>query len=248
MLRRAGVTLVEMLVVIAILAVLMAVIWPIFARVKDTANQAACITNLRMIGTALAAYKQDHQGMYYPASLAELVNAEKGTLDKKILNCPKDPDKNADSYSPAYNYYGFAPSTGMEPIPLKSLDEATNVYGGNWTLGKNYDEGVMVLGTDGKFYICTTSHTAAAGNQPVTGGGYSANWTVIEKRYWNSGSNTPDADFPALCNTNPPANTIVTACPHHGNGKYMILRVDGANAILLKPATTTFWELSETGK
>src|SRR5688500_12033549 len=58
--RKAGFTLIELLVVIAIIAILAAILFPVFAQARAKARQAACLSNTKQIGTALAMYIQDY--------------------------------------------------------------------------------------------------------------------------------------------------------------------------------------------
>lgn len=53
----AGVTLIELVVVIAIIAV---ILFPVFAHVREKARQAACASNLGQIGLAAMQYFQDN--------------------------------------------------------------------------------------------------------------------------------------------------------------------------------------------
>lgn len=54
--KRLGFTLIELLVVISIIAVLAAILFPVFGRAKDKAKQATCLSNMRQIGLAFGMY------------------------------------------------------------------------------------------------------------------------------------------------------------------------------------------------
>jgi len=58
--KRRGFTLIELLVVIAIIAILAAILFPVFAQARDKARSAACLSNLKQVGLALAMYTQDY--------------------------------------------------------------------------------------------------------------------------------------------------------------------------------------------
>ncbi|MDW8050930.1 MAG: prepilin-type N-terminal cleavage/methylation domain-containing protein [Armatimonadota bacterium] len=62
--RRSGFTLVELLVVVGIVAVLVALIFPVFARARAKARQTACISNLRQIGMSIEMYAMDYDDLY----------------------------------------------------------------------------------------------------------------------------------------------------------------------------------------
>ena len=57
---RHGFTLIELLVVVAIISILTGILLPVFARVRESARQVSCISNLRQLGTAAHLYAQDH--------------------------------------------------------------------------------------------------------------------------------------------------------------------------------------------
>lgn len=57
-------TLVELLVVIAIIAILAAMLFPVFARVRENARRTSCTSNMKQIGLGIMQYQQDHDGRY----------------------------------------------------------------------------------------------------------------------------------------------------------------------------------------
>ena len=55
-----GFTLIELLVVITIIAVLAAILFPVFAKTREKARQSSCQSNLRQLAMADLMYMQDH--------------------------------------------------------------------------------------------------------------------------------------------------------------------------------------------
>jgi len=58
--RRKGFTLIELLVVIAIIGILAAMIFPVFARARESARKAVCLTNVKNIALAVQMYLADN--------------------------------------------------------------------------------------------------------------------------------------------------------------------------------------------
>src|SRR5579875_3864530 len=58
--KNKGFTLIELLVVIAIIAILAAILFPVFAKVREKARQTSCASNERQIGYGLLQYVQDN--------------------------------------------------------------------------------------------------------------------------------------------------------------------------------------------
>ncbi len=61
---RCGFTLIEMLVVMALIAIFTAILFPVFTQVREKARQRVCGSNLQQIGTAAALYRQDYDGRF----------------------------------------------------------------------------------------------------------------------------------------------------------------------------------------
>ncbi len=70
--RPAGFTLVELLIVIAILAILAGLLLPAFAQAKSRAQRAQCQSNLRQIDLGTAMYANDYNGRMPVAAPQEL--------------------------------------------------------------------------------------------------------------------------------------------------------------------------------
>ncbi|HEY3782818.1 MAG TPA: prepilin-type N-terminal cleavage/methylation domain-containing protein [Fimbriimonadaceae bacterium] len=56
----AGFTLIEMLVVIAIIAILAGILFPVFAKAKAAAKKAACMSNTKQLGLGYMMYAGDY--------------------------------------------------------------------------------------------------------------------------------------------------------------------------------------------
>lgn len=63
---RRGFTKVELLIVIGMIAVLAAILFPVFAKSRETARRGTCLNNLWQIGQALRLYALDGDGRYPP--------------------------------------------------------------------------------------------------------------------------------------------------------------------------------------
>lgn len=60
-LRSDGFTMIELLLVIAIIAILAAMVLPVFNKVKSNNRYSGCIENLKEIGSALSLYRSEHE-------------------------------------------------------------------------------------------------------------------------------------------------------------------------------------------
>lgn len=106
--RRLGFTLIELLTVIAIIALLAAIIFPVYARAKDSAYRSSDISALNDLRSALQLYRIDQGG--YPPSLLGYVN--------RYQSGP-----NAGNVIPAENITGY-----LYPKRVNSIKSFTPAY------------------------------------------------------------------------------------------------------------------------
>jgi len=64
--RRSGFTLIELLVVIAIIGILAAMVFPVFARARESARKAVCLSNVKNIALAIQMYLADNNDTLPP--------------------------------------------------------------------------------------------------------------------------------------------------------------------------------------
>lgn len=89
-----GFTLIELMIVIAIIAILAAVLVPNFIRARAQGQLTACKSNLRNIATAIEMYAVDN-GARYPNSVGILT-------PNYIRTIPECPTASSETYSSGY--------------------------------------------------------------------------------------------------------------------------------------------------
>jgi prepilin-type N-terminal cleavage/methylation domain-containing protein/prepilin-type processing-associated H-X9-DG protein len=114
-----GFSLIELIVVIGVIAIVVALLFPTTARVRDQSREIACASNMRQIGQLLLAYASANQGCPYPlgpdaqprlgarvARSKRWPNYVKGLerWNHPLLLCPQD-ENPVDEHSYALNWY-----------------------------------------------------------------------------------------------------------------------------------------------
>lgn len=108
-----GFTLIEMMIVVAIIAILVAILVPNFMRARAQAQTAACEANLKEIATALELYQTDHQE-YPDTPGATDATATDANLGQYLRQTPIDPVNPAGFYQ--YQVANYASGTASYSI------------------------------------------------------------------------------------------------------------------------------------
>lgn len=133
--------MIELLVVIAIFAVLAALLFPAFARAKDTAKGSVCLSNSRQMGLAATLYMNDNDDFFPLDSHSGSGSSWFETLTqysrtKLLWRCPSDPSVNFEQplqgsqskrlTSYGTNYYA-TPEIPGEPSTTRGFNTLTKV-------------------------------------------------------------------------------------------------------------------------
>jgi prepilin-type N-terminal cleavage/methylation domain-containing protein len=102
-----GFTLIELMIVIAIIAILAAILIPNFLHARAESQTAACEGNEKQIATALEEYAVDHSGTYPPSGVINAAMFTVAGVDPYMAAAPNDPVSGA-------NYNFLTPATNAK--------------------------------------------------------------------------------------------------------------------------------------
>ncbi len=147
--RRAGFTLVEVIVSVAVISVLLTLSAPALRQTRESARRVQCFSNLRAFGLGVQMYREDHGGSlphaawfyHLPAGHTAPIDALIGYMDgaaaprldedgyiisEAPFRCPSDPGL-ADEIGMSYYYGAMSPRLSDNPPEVDAKD-ATKVF------------------------------------------------------------------------------------------------------------------------
>ena len=89
-LKHTGFTLIELLVVIGIVALLMALLFPVFSRVRENGRNAACLSCERQLGAAFLLYTQEYDEVAPSRSFGWAAQIYPYVKSVGVYHCPTD--------------------------------------------------------------------------------------------------------------------------------------------------------------
>ena len=173
---RRGFTLLELVIVLAILLVLAAILMPVLAGAEERARQTSCESNLHHLAKAFSLYRADHDGrqppemsgspslgnvVYWPAIVNDYVS------NRQMFICPSEPKRHW-SGQPDDNRVCYA-------LNFLYMNGRLTKYGGvEWLIWEPHDTIVLV---DSDSYV--------AADPQSRGGAYAVSriWGAIRARH-----------------------------------------------------------------
>jgi len=190
--KKIGFTLIELLVVIAIIAILAAILFPVFAQVREKARAITCASNEKQIGIGILQYVQDYDEHFPPDAYFDAGHAgEYGTAYQHCWNQSIQPYiKNGQSDNtlggakggvwscpdfPAQQSFNYHPREDWFP------DFNTPGY-----VGQVQWEGNIIASTPSLSQVTSPGDTimVVEGGQPSNDGSYLPIPFVIQEWYW----------------------------------------------------------------
>ena len=220
MANRKAFTLIELLTVIAIIAILTAIIFPVYSRVKDSAYRSSDISNMDTLRTALQLYHTDNEA-YPPALLGYVTLYSSGPNAGNIIPANQlvgalYPTRvnSLDVFRPAYDRSPESdPTTTTNAVwPTSAFinaDLGEQRYGpsdGFVSVDANGNEGAG-FATPLDYYSVSGYDTAEV--KTPNGAERELRYTLFWTGYGLTGGSASDSPY-QLGYTSPPARTVIT--------------------------------------
>jgi len=161
------------LVVIAIIAILAAILFPVFAKAREKARTNTCMNNQRQIAIAMTMYVQDHAETFIRDTGTNAWSSLlKDYNEPTIYDCPTKTGQGSNT-APEYGFNGklFGKALGDVPNPVAAVltaDLSKDNPPPNYAL-KDYDVDLDARHNKGLVLTCVDGHVAYESFNNVSG-------------------------------------------------------------------------------
>jgi len=209
-------TLIELLTVIGIIAVLVAILFPVFGRVREQARQTACMSNMEELYVKISLYAQDYDA--YPPLLLGLPENPDGSIWQPGGSAPVM----ATNIRRGYLYPSYVQDISVFHCPDNGITDQTVIVNATFPANAGFS-GNATFGTHGiqwpdpnqpiPYYAFDSYDLTVALGQPgAYQVGYSRDWTNAEGQGIDTRTDHPNQlKYP----NPPPDKTIITWCNWH---------------------------------
>lgn len=145
--RRRAFTMIELLFVIAIIAILAAILFPVFARARESARRSGCANNLQQLGVALGMYAQSYDGRY-PRTNNDFGAIHRYCHSVDVFYCPSDAQPHEWKFKDGKTSRNIDLYDDEDRTPVQI--SSSYVYKGGYTIEDRVD--ILVAGESKAFH------------------------------------------------------------------------------------------------
>lgn len=159
---RKGFTLVELTVVMTIIAILAAILFPVFNQAREASKKTHCLSNLTQIGLALQLYARDYDGRF-PRADNDLRPLGPYMSDASVLRCPTDwtPE-------PAWPGWNGISSSSYQYRGGRSIDERADLpLAADWEFLHSNTASVLYLSGNARIVNISNWRSLTRGRRPL---------------------------------------------------------------------------------
>lgn len=148
-------TLIEILIVISILTILIAIVFPIFKSIKVNSYETKSLSNLRQIGLAWKMYSEDYDDMmmrfFYEDEFVYWFGDKNKSILSPYVNIRQLKDPGMSFYK--INYSDFWPGYGYNGVYLSCCDNDYNIIDVNYNQINNHSNTIVFSTNAGIFKV-----------------------------------------------------------------------------------------------